>query len=195
MTSNTGISSHSVYCLMISDSCHWQKCQTDCILLSVSKNLTWHLHIKFRQYSFQLFFDKYIYKLIILGLPGKVMNFQGTNVSSSRLSFSWSPPHHIPGTECCSRYSINISNPDSEMNLTINDTTDPFVVFDIPSQYLCSVYKIQISAFNQLGEGEILDTRWSLGGNQIIKWFQVAFNSYFNIHCVSALLIFFLCIL
>ena len=38
------------------------------------------------------------------------------------------------------------------------------ITIDIQTQHLCSLYQITISAFNDLGEGEVLVTKWSLGG-------------------------------
>ena len=102
---------------------------------------------------------------ISIGPPGEVLNFQGTNVTSSTLKFSWSPPHHVSGIRtCCDRYSVNITNIDSglvHLDDIINETS---VLVDISAEHLCSLYSIEISAYNDLGEGDLMKTTWSLGG-------------------------------
>ena len=102
---------------------------------------------------------------ISTGPPGEVLNFKGTNVTSSRLLFSWSPPHHVPGIPtCCDRYSVNITNIDSglvHLDDIINETS---VLIDVSAEHLCSLYSIEISAYNGVGEGALMKTTWSLGG-------------------------------
>ncbi len=69
----------------------------------------------------------------------------------------------MPGIPCCNNYSVNISSVDSGaiFNGIVNDT---FIELDVPSPHQCSVYEVQVSAFNGLGEGEVLITKWSPGG-------------------------------
>ena len=84
----------------------------------------------------------------------------------------------MPGIPCCNNYSVNISSVDSGaiFNGIVNDT---FIELDVPSPHQCSVYEVQVSAFNGLGEGEVLITKWSPGGDRV---------PYNNIHCKSQIL-------
>ena len=102
--------------------------------------------------------------IILTGLPGKVENFIGTNTSSASIQFTWSPPYHVPGTECCIAYSVKITNIQTGEQIYAGNTTDPSYSFTVFLDRLCHQYSVRISAYNQLGEGELLETVWSLGG-------------------------------
>lgn len=95
-----------------------------------------------------------------------MLDFQGTNTTSTRLKFEWSPPYHVPGIPCCNSYSVNITNTESGIKVvkTINGSDSTSVILDVFEEHLCSLYEIQISAVNDLGEGEVMKTKWSLGG-------------------------------
>ena len=102
-----------------------------------------------------------------------VLDFQGKNITDyTRLRFSWSPPYHVPGIPCCNTYYVNISSVDSG-NIFSGNVSDTFIEVNVPSPHQCSVYEVQVSAFNGLGEGEVLITKWSPGGEYCVITFTI----------------------
>ena len=106
----------------------------------------------------------------MIGVPGKVIGFQGSDVTDTQLKFSWSPSYHVEGIPlCCNKYSISITNDTGTQIINNNTTiTDTHIIIDTHPKQLCSVYVIEISAHNNVGQGETMTIKWSLGGKIII---------------------------
>ena len=98
------------------------------------------------------------------GPPGKVEKFQGYNNTETSIVFEWEPPFHVEGTVCCLSYYVNVTHVISGDNIFNGNITTTYLNFTLEADRLCDLYVIQIIAYNEVGEGELFEQNWSLGG-------------------------------
>ena len=100
-----------------------------------------------------------------IGPPGKVVNFDGYNISSTMIVLTWDPPPHLPHLKpCCLHYYVNITHLNTSDIIHDNNITSTNVTFSINPETLCDVYIATIGGYNQVGLGDIFVQGWSLGG-------------------------------
>ena len=100
-----------------------------------------------------------------IGPPGKIVNFDGNNISSTTIVLTWDPPSHLPHLKpCCLHYYVNITHLNTSDIIHDSNITSTNVNFTIKPERLCDVYIATIGGYNQVGLGDIFVQGWSLGG-------------------------------